>query len=201
MAGTIATPRGTAFAVRASNGFSNGPEDTGLHANARRHTVASANSLLRGTLAHANARHCTVPARLITRRSEVAQRAADCRSEGVERACPKFVPQLLWDCPEPQGASGTGMGALPGVLRAVRNLGASSGTPEWRMLWALHTVGDNPERARLEAAAAELRDTWPILASSAQTNRRRLYRGDHRQSDAALYRIGAGTTDARDQAS
>ena len=76
-----------------------------------------------------------------------------------------------------------------------------SGTPELRMLWALHTVGDNPERARLEAAAAELRDTWPILASSAQTNRRRLYRGDHRQSDAALYRIGPDTTDARDQAS
>ena len=117
MAGTIATPRGTAFAVRASNGSSNGPEDTGLHANARRHTVASANSLFKGTVVHANARHCTVPVRLITRRSAVAERAAGCRSEGVERACPTFVPQLLWDCPEPQGASGTGMGALPAVLR------------------------------------------------------------------------------------
>ena len=135
MAGTIATPRGTAFAVRASNGFSNGPEDTGLHANARRHTVASANSLFKGTVVHANARHCTVPVRLITRRSAVAERAAGCRSEGVERACPTFVPQLLWDCPEPQGASGTGMGALPAVLRAVRNLGEPSGTQEWRLLW------------------------------------------------------------------
>ena len=146
MAGTIATPRGTAFAVRASNGFSNGPEDTGLHANARRHTVDSANPLFKGTVAHANARHCTAPVRLITRRSEVAQRASDCRSEGVERACPRFVPQLLWDCPEPQGASGTGMGALPGVLRAVRNLGESSGTPEWRLLWALRRSSDWPGR-------------------------------------------------------
>ena len=87
------------------------------------------------------------------------------------------------------------------MLRAVWDIGEPGDNPGWRLLWALHTVGDNPERARLEAAAAELRDTWPILASSAQTNRRRLYRGDHRQSDAALYRIGSGTTDARDQAS
>ena len=47
--------------------------------------------------------------------------------------------------------------------------------------------GDNPERIRSEAAFAKLCGTCPIPASSGQTSRHRLYRGGHRQANAALY--------------
>ena len=53
----------------------------------------------------------------------------------------------------------------------------------------LIVFGDNPERVRSEAAYAKLCGTCPIPASSAQTNRHRLYRGGHRQANAALYRV------------
>ena len=114
----------------------------------------------------------------------MAERAAGCRSEGVERACPTFVPQLLWDCPEPQGASGTGLGALPGVLRAVRNLGEPSGTPEWRLLWAQRHFGDKPDRVRPQSAVAKPHGSWPIRAAPVPTKRHRLDRRGDRQGDA-----------------
>jgi transposase len=50
-------------------------------------------------------------------------------------------------------------------------------------------AGDNPTRVRSEAAFAKLCGACPIPASSGVTNRHRLYRGGHRQANAALYRI------------
>jgi transposase len=49
--------------------------------------------------------------------------------------------------------------------------------------------GDNPGRIRSEAAFAKLCGTCPIPASSGKTSgRHRLYRGGHRQANAAIYR-------------
>ena len=49
--------------------------------------------------------------------------------------------------------------------------------------------GDNPTRIRSEAAFAKLCGACPIPASSGRTTgRHRLYRGSHRQANAALYR-------------
>ena len=50
-------------------------------------------------------------------------------------------------------------------------------------------AGDNPARVRSEAAFAKLCGACPIPASSGVTNRHRLFRGGHRQANAALYRI------------
>lgn len=52
----------------------------------------------------------------------------------------------------------------------------------------LIVFGDNPDRIRSEAAFAKLCGTCPIPASSGLTNKHRLYRGGHRQANAALYR-------------
>jgi transposase len=52
----------------------------------------------------------------------------------------------------------------------------------------LIVLGDNPGRIRSEAAFAKLCGTCPIPASSGMTSRHRLYRGGHRQANAALYR-------------
>ena len=52
----------------------------------------------------------------------------------------------------------------------------------------LIVLGDNPERIRSEAAFAKLCGACPIPASSGMSNRHRLYRGGHRQANAALYR-------------
>lgn len=52
----------------------------------------------------------------------------------------------------------------------------------------LIVFGDNPERIKSEAAFAKLCGTCPIPASSGLTNKHRLYRGGHRQANAALYR-------------
>lgn len=49
-------------------------------------------------------------------------------------------------------------------------------------------AGDNPERIRSEAAFAKLVGVCPIPASSGVTNRHRLFRGGHRQANAAIYR-------------
>ena len=49
-------------------------------------------------------------------------------------------------------------------------------------------AGDNPDRIRSEAAFAKLVGVCPIPASSGVTNRHRLYRGGHRQANAAIYR-------------
>ena len=49
--------------------------------------------------------------------------------------------------------------------------------------------GDNPERIRSEAAFAKLCGACPVPASSGMTTgRHRLYRGGHRQANAALHR-------------
>ena len=49
--------------------------------------------------------------------------------------------------------------------------------------------GDNPDRIRSEAAFAKLCGACPIPASSGRTTgRHRLYRGGHRQANAALHR-------------
>ena len=53
----------------------------------------------------------------------------------------------------------------------------------------LIVAGDNPTRIRSEAAFAKLCGACPIPASSGVTNRHRLFRGGHRQANAALYRI------------
>ena len=51
-------------------------------------------------------------------------------------------------------------------------------------------AGDNPARVRSEAAFAKLCGACPIPASTGvTTNRHRLFRGGHRQANAALYRI------------
>ena len=50
-------------------------------------------------------------------------------------------------------------------------------------------AGDNPTRVRSEAAFAKLCGACPIPASSGVTHRHRLFRGGHRQANAALYRI------------
>jgi transposase len=53
----------------------------------------------------------------------------------------------------------------------------------------LIVFGDNPERIHPEAAFAKLCGACPIPASSGMTDgRHRLYRGGHRQANAALYR-------------
>jgi transposase len=52
----------------------------------------------------------------------------------------------------------------------------------------LIVTGDNPDRIKSEAAFAKLCGTCPIPASSGLTNKHRLYRGGHRQANAALYR-------------
>jgi transposase len=50
-------------------------------------------------------------------------------------------------------------------------------------------VGDNPARLKSEAAFAKLCGACPVPASTGVTNRHRLFRGGHRQANAALYRI------------
>jgi hypothetical protein len=52
----------------------------------------------------------------------------------------------------------------------------------------LVVFGDNPERIHSEAAFAKLCGVRPIPASSGLTNKHRLFRGGHRQANAALYR-------------
>ena len=83
------------MATWASNGFSNGPQHTGLHANARRHTGESANSLLKSTVAHANARHCTVPVRLITPK---VSGGGSARRVAAVREPNSHVPALSHSC-------------------------------------------------------------------------------------------------------
>lgn len=67
------------------------------------------------------------------------------------------------------------------TLRDAYGIGADSAAE------LLIVFGDNPERIRSEAAYTKLCGTCPIPASSGQTSRHRLYRGGHRQANAALY--------------
>ena len=69
------------------------------------------------------------------------------------------------------------------TLRDAYGIGADSAAE------LLIVFGDDPERIRSEAAFAKLCGACPIPASSGQTSRHRLYRGGHRQANAALYRV------------
>ena len=72
--------------------------------------------------------------------------------------------------------------AVP-ILREAYGIGPDAATE------MMSVAGDNPTRIRSEAAFAKLCGACPIAASSGVTNRHRLFRGGHRQADAALYRI------------
>ncbi len=74
------------------------------------------------------------------------------------------------------------MAAVP-TLREAFGIGPDSAAE------MMIVAGDNPERVRSEAAFAKLCGACPIPASSGVTNRHRLFRGGHRQANAALYRI------------
>jgi len=69
------------------------------------------------------------------------------------------------------------------TLRTAFGIGADAAAE------MLIVAGDNPRRIRSEAAFAKLCGVCPIPASSGVTHRHRLYRGGHRQANAALYRI------------
>ncbi len=72
--------------------------------------------------------------------------------------------------------------AVP-TLRAAFGLGPDAASE------MMIVAGDNPGRIRSESAFAKLCGVCPIPASSGVTNRHRLFRGGHRQANAALYRI------------
>jgi transposase len=74
------------------------------------------------------------------------------------------------------------MDATP-TLREAFGIGADSAAE------MMIVAGDNPTRVRSEAAFAKLCGACPIPASSGVTHRHRLFRGGHRQANAALYRI------------
>jgi transposase len=74
------------------------------------------------------------------------------------------------------------MTAAP-TLREAFGIGADSAAE------MMIVAGDNPTRIRSEGAFAKLCGACPIPASSGVTNRHRLFRGGHRQANAALYRI------------
>lgn len=69
------------------------------------------------------------------------------------------------------------------TLREAFGIGADSAAE------MMIVVGDNPTRVRSDAAFAKLCGACPIPASSGLTHRHRLFRGGHRQANAALYRI------------
>lgn len=69
------------------------------------------------------------------------------------------------------------------TLREAFGIGADSAAE------MMIVAGDNPTRLRSEAAFAKLCGACPIPASSGVTNRHRLFRGGHRQANAALFRI------------
>lgn len=69
------------------------------------------------------------------------------------------------------------------TLRDAFGIGADSAAK------MMIVTGDNPTRIRSEAAFAKLCGACPIPASSGVTHRHRLFRGGHRQANAALYRI------------
>jgi len=69
------------------------------------------------------------------------------------------------------------------TLRAAFGIGPDSAAE------MMIVAGDNPARVRSEAAFAKLCGACPIPASSGVTHRHRLFRGGHRQANAALYRI------------
>ena len=80
--------------------------------------------------------------------------------------------------------------ALDGLTAAaVPTLRAAFGIGPDAAAEMMIVAGDNPARVRSESAFAKLCGACPIPASSGVTNRHRLFRGGHRQANAALYRI------------
>ena len=69
------------------------------------------------------------------------------------------------------------------TLREAFGIGADSAAE------MMIVAGDNPTRVRSEAAFAKLCGACPIPASSGVTHRHRLFRGGHRQANAAIYPI------------
>jgi transposase len=81
-----------------------------------------------------------------------------------------------------EGLDAITMAAAP-TLRQAFGIGADS------VAEMMIVAGDNPTRVRSESAFAKLCGVCPIPASSGVTHRHRLFRGGHRQANAALYRI------------
>jgi transposase len=81
-----------------------------------------------------------------------------------------------------KGLDAITMAAAP-TLRQAFGIGSDSAAE------MMIVAGDNPTRVRSEAAFAKLCGACPIPASSGVTHRHRLFRGGHRQANAALYRI------------
>jgi transposase len=80
--------------------------------------------------------------------------------------------------------------ALDGLTAtAVPTLRAAFGIGPDAAAEMMIVAGDNPARIRSESAFAKLCGVCPIPASSGVTNRHRLFRGGHRQANAALYRV------------
>jgi transposase len=75
------------------------------------------------------------------------------------------------------------------TLAAAPTLRAAFGIGPDAAAEMLIVAGDNPERIRSDAAFAKLCGACPVPASSGVTHRHRLFRGGHRQANAALYRI------------
>ena len=73
--------------------------------------------------------------------------------------------------------------------RSHGRLSALNGVVHQGTAEMLIIFGDNPDRIHSEAAFAKLCGACPIPASSGMTTgRHRLYRGGHRQANAALHR-------------
>lgn len=81
-----------------------------------------------------------------------------------------------------EGLDAITMAAAP-TLRHAFGIGSDSAAE------MMIVAGDNPTRVRSEGAFAKLCGACPIPASSGVTHRHRLFRGGHRQANAALYRI------------
>lgn len=75
------------------------------------------------------------------------------------------------------------------TLTAVPTLRRAFGIGPDSVAEMMIVAGDNPTRIKSEAAFAKICGACPIPASSGVTNRHRLFRGGHRQANAALYRI------------
>ena len=136
----------------------------------------------------------TSPGGLTTRRSEVAQRAADCRGVRIGLACRRSVPQLLWDCPEPQGASKHGrtssswaFAGCPGPHGIFRNPGMAlaAGAAPFR-----RQAGPVSPGVRGRQAAWQLADSGRARADQAALARQRRRPPRRRARPAACVKPG-----------
>ena len=74
-------------------------------------------------------------------------------------------------------------------IRRATSAALADEIPESATAVMLIVAGDNPGRIRSDTAFAKLCGACPVPASSGVTHRHRLFRGGHRQANAALYRI------------